>query len=68
MHSKWNVNQAIFSGVVMAFIAIDASSVAVRDFAESAQIFIKAAIDVCAGLQLDMDFEEIPCCNLDEIY
>jgi geranylgeranyl diphosphate synthase, type II len=59
VHSKWNLNQAILSGDVMAFIANECilqarSSVLLRVF----KTFNKAAIEVCIGQQLDMDFEK----------
>jgi len=59
VHNKWNVNQAILSGDVMAFIANDCflqapSTCMVKVFRE----YNKAAIEVCAGQQLDIDFEK----------
>jgi geranylgeranyl diphosphate synthase type II len=58
IHAKWSLNQAILSGDVMAFIASDCllqSPTAVLPAV--LKIFNKAAIDVCIGQQLDMDFE-----------
>ena len=59
VHSKWNVNQAILSGDVMAFIANECflqapSRCLVKVFRE----YNKAAIEVCTGQQLDIDFEK----------
>jgi len=59
VHSKWNLNQAVLSGDVMAFIANEC-------FLQSPQryllkvfkVFNKAAIEVCVGQQLDIDFEK----------
>ena len=59
IHAKWNINQAILSGDVMAFIANECflqtpPSCLVKVF----KAFNKAAIEVCIGQQLDMDFEK----------
>jgi geranylgeranyl diphosphate synthase, type II len=59
VHSKWNVNQAVLSGDVMAFIANDCflqapPAVMTKVF----RIFNKAAIEVCVGQQLDIDYEK----------
>jgi geranylgeranyl diphosphate synthase type II len=59
VHSKWNVNQAILSGDVMAFIANDCflqgpPRCMLKVFRE----FNKAAIEVCTGQQLDIDYEK----------
>ncbi|MCU0455380.1 MAG: polyprenyl synthetase family protein [Bacteroidales bacterium] len=59
VHNKWNENQAILSGDVMAFIANECilqapSSCLLRVF----RVFNKAAVEVCVGQQLDMDFEK----------
>jgi geranylgeranyl diphosphate synthase, type II len=59
VHSKWNLNQAVLSGDVMAFIANECflqtpSGCLVKVFRE----FNKAAIEVCVGQQLDIDFEK----------
>jgi geranylgeranyl diphosphate synthase, type II len=60
VHAKWNTNQAILSGDVMAFIANDCilqtpQELLVKVFRE----FNKVAIEVCVGQQLDMDFEKL---------
>jgi geranylgeranyl diphosphate synthase, type II len=59
VHSKWNINQAVLSGDVMAFIANDCflqspPACMARVF----RVFNKAAIEVCVGQQLDIDFEK----------
>lgn len=59
VHNKWNINQAILSGDVMAFIANDCflqgpARCMLRVFRE----FNKAAIEVCTGQQLDIDYEK----------
>jgi geranylgeranyl diphosphate synthase, type II len=59
IHSKWNINQAVLSGDVMAFIANDCflqtpPGCLIKVF----KVFNKAAIDVCIGQQLDIDFEK----------
>jgi geranylgeranyl diphosphate synthase type II len=67
VHSKWNINQAVLSGDVMAFIANDC-------FLQSPpwcmlkifKVFNKAAIEVCVGQQLDIDFEKAIIVSQDE--
>ena len=59
VHNKWNTNQAILSGDVMAFIANDCflqgpPRCMLKVFKE----FNKAAIEVCIGQQFDIDFEK----------
>jgi geranylgeranyl diphosphate synthase type II len=59
VHNKWNLNQAVLSGDVMAFIAnecfLQAPSWCMpKVFA----IFNRAAVEVCVGQQQDMDFEK----------
>jgi geranylgeranyl diphosphate synthase type II len=59
VHTKWNLNQAILSGDVMAFIANDCFLQApVHVMARVIRTFNKAAIEVCIGQQFDMDFEK----------
>jgi geranylgeranyl diphosphate synthase type II len=58
VHQKWNVNQAILSGDVMAFIANECFLQAPPDLLLKVfRIFNKAAVEVCVGQQLDMDYE-----------
>lgn len=59
VHTKWNINQAVLSGDVMAFIANECflqtpPGCLVKVF----RAFNKAAIEVCVGQQLDIDFEK----------
>ena len=55
---KWNENQAILSGDVMAFVANDCIAQAPADcMPEVLKIYNKVAREVCIGQQLDMDFE-----------
>jgi geranylgeranyl diphosphate synthase type II len=59
VHSKWNINQAVLSGDVMAFIANDCFLHTLPQFLSKVfRIFNKAAIEVCVGQQLDIDFEK----------
>lgn len=58
VHSKWNINQAILSGDVMAFIANEcflqtSPELLIPVF----RIFNRTAVEVCVGQQLDIDFE-----------
>jgi geranylgeranyl diphosphate synthase, type II len=58
VHKKWNLNQAVLSGDVMAFIANECflqtpAGCLVKVFSE----FNRVAIEVCVGQQFDMDFE-----------
>jgi geranylgeranyl diphosphate synthase, type II len=67
IHEKWNVNQAILSGDVMAFVANDCflqtpAPLLLKVF----KTFNKAAVEVCAGQQLDMDFEKMSFVSQDE--
>jgi geranylgeranyl diphosphate synthase, type II len=67
VHNKWNINQAVLSGDVMAFIANDCFLQApVNCMPKVFRIFNKAAIEVCMGQQLDMDFEKSPAVTHDE--
>jgi geranylgeranyl diphosphate synthase, type II len=67
VHAKWNTNQAILSGDVMAFIANDCflqtpPAALLKVF----RTFNKAAVEVCIGQQLDMDFEKVSFVSKDE--
>jgi len=58
VHRKWDVNQAILSGDVMAFIANECIMSAPRPvMTQVMKIYNTAAIEVCIGQQMDMDFE-----------
>jgi geranylgeranyl diphosphate synthase type II len=59
VHQKWNANQAILSGDVMAFIANECMMQApAASLLKVFRIFNKAAVEVCVGQQFDMDFEK----------
>lgn len=59
VHTKWNLNQALLSGDAMVFIASECFFHLAPDILYSVlKIYNKAAIDVCLGQQLDMDFEK----------
>lgn len=67
VHSKWNVNQAILSGDVMAFITNDCFLQSPPCLLQKVfRVFNKAAIDVCTGQQLDMDYEKATIVSHDE--
>ena len=60
IHSKWNLNQAVLSGDVMAFIANECFlQTPPRYLLKVFKVFNKAAIEVCVGQQLDIDFEKM---------
>jgi len=59
VHHKWSTSQAILSGDVMAFISNECFLQTPREFMVKVfRIFNKAAIEVCVGQQLDMDYEK----------
>ena len=59
LHSKWNVNQAILSGDVMAFISNECFlQTPPENLVKVFRVFNKAAVEVCVGQQLDMDYEK----------
>ena len=59
VHSKWNLNQAVLSGDVMAFIANDCFlQTPPGHLSKVFRVFNKAAIEVCVGQQFDIDFEK----------
>jgi geranylgeranyl diphosphate synthase type II len=59
VHKKWNLNQAILSGDVMTFITNECFLQSPPHLLQKVfRIFNKAAIEVCTGQQLDMDFEK----------
>jgi geranylgeranyl diphosphate synthase type II len=60
VHVKWDTNQAILSGDVMAFIANDCILQAPEALLFKVfKTYNKAAVEVCVGQQLDMDFEKV---------
>jgi geranylgeranyl diphosphate synthase type II len=67
LHNKWNLNQAILSGDVMAFITNECFLQSPPHLLHKVfRVFNKAAIEVCVGQQLDMDFEKATIVSLDE--
>lgn len=59
VHKKWDINQAILSGDVMAFIANECMlSAPSSSLLQVMKIYNDTAIDVCSGQQMDMDFEK----------
>jgi geranylgeranyl diphosphate synthase type II len=67
VHNKWNVNQAVLSGDVMAFIANDCFlQTPPRHLLKVFRTFNQAAIDVCVGQQLDIDFEKANFVSISE--
>lgn len=59
VHNKWSLNQAILSGDVMAFITNECFLQSPPNLLQKVfRIFNKAAIEVCIGQQLDMEFEK----------
>ena len=67
VHSKWNTNQAVLSGDVMAFVANDCFlQTPAWCMADVFRVFNKAAIDVCVGQQLDIDFEKASFVSIGE--
>jgi geranylgeranyl diphosphate synthase type II len=59
IHHKWSSSQAILSGDVMAFVANECFLQTPQEYLFKVfKIFNKAAIEVCVGQQLDMDFEK----------
>jgi geranylgeranyl diphosphate synthase type II len=67
VHAKWDTNQAILSGDVMAFIANDCVLQAPSDkLLKVFRVYNKAAVEVCIGQQLDMDYEKATFITQDE--
>ena len=67
VHKRWNVNQAILSGDVMAFVANDCIVQAPVDVMPKVlKIYNKVARQVCIGQQLDMNFETTPYVSHDD--
>jgi geranylgeranyl diphosphate synthase type II len=59
VHTKWGSDQAILSGDVMAFIAVECVGLApVTALPKALKLFNKTAIEVCTGQQLDIDYEK----------
>jgi len=59
VHNKWNSDQAILSGDVMAFMTNECFLHTPPELLTKVlKTFNKAAIEVCIGQQLDMDYEK----------
>jgi geranylgeranyl diphosphate synthase, type II len=59
VHKRWNINQAVLSGDVMAFIANECFlQTPAAHLAKVFRIYNQAAMEVCVGQQLDIDFEK----------
>ena len=59
VHTKWDLNQAVLSGDLMSFIANECFMLTPSQlFLNVFRIFNKAAIDVCVGQQLDIEYEK----------
>jgi geranylgeranyl diphosphate synthase type II len=59
VHSKWGPDQAILSGDVMAFVAVECIGQAPeKALPKALKLFNRTAIEVCTGQQLDLDFEK----------
>jgi geranylgeranyl diphosphate synthase type II len=67
LHNKWNLNQAILSGDVMAFITNECFLQSPSHLLQKIlRVFNKAAIEVCIGQQQDMDFEKATIVSQEE--
>jgi geranylgeranyl diphosphate synthase, type II len=67
VHKKWNTNQAILSGDVMAFVANECIGQAPpENLIKVFRAYNKIAIGVCTGQQLDMDFEKASYVSLND--
>ncbi len=67
VHTRWGINQAVLSGDVMAFIANECFLQTPSGcLAKVFSVFNKAAIEVCVGQQLDIDYEKQAVITLDE--
>ncbi len=67
IHTRWNTNQAILSGDVMAFIANECFLQSPPGKLQKVfREFNKAAVEVCIGQQLDLDYEKASVVTQDE--
>lgn len=67
VHAKWGNSQAILSGDVMAFVANECIMQTPADkLLKVFRIYNKAAVEVCIGQQLDMDYEKATIVSLEE--
>jgi geranylgeranyl diphosphate synthase type II len=67
VHNKWKINQADLSGDVMSFVANECFlQASPQHLVKVFRVFNKAAIEVCVGQQLDIDFEKSVIVSEDE--
>ena len=67
VHLKWDLNQAILSGDVMAFMANECLAQSPPAlFPAIFKVYNKIAVEVCKGQQLDMDFEKTNWVSLED--
>jgi len=67
VHSKWTLNQAILSGDIMAFMTNECFLQSPPHLLQKIfRVFNKAAIEVCIGQQIDLDFEKATIVSHDE--
>lgn len=67
VHVKWDENRAILSGDAMMILAYQILSDSdPKRLSELLTIFNKAALEVCEGQQLDMEFESRDFVSMDE--
>jgi len=67
VYKRWNSNIAILSGDTMFALAYQfALQTDHKLVPKILEVFSKAAIEVCEGQQLDMDFESIPTVNIED--
>ncbi|MCF8223677.1 MAG: polyprenyl synthetase family protein [Bacteroidales bacterium] len=60
VYKKWDTNQAILSGDVMAFVANECMLNTPAEYlTKVSRLYNETAIEVCSGQQMDMDFEKI---------
>ncbi len=65
VHVRWGANSAILSGDAMMIMAYEVLSGS-ADFPNLFRVFNKAALEVCEGQQLDMEFEQRDEVQLEE--
>ena len=59
VHTRWGADQAILSGDVMAFVAVECIGQAPeKALPKALRLFNRTAIEVCTGQQLDLDYEK----------
>jgi geranylgeranyl diphosphate synthase type II len=69
VHRKWNDNAAILSGdamMVLAYQYLTSSSISAELLREALPVFSDAALGICEGQQMDMEFETRSDVTVDE--